>query len=57
MDKFIVLEIDSHVGNATVAVGAEEDQITLAQVIQVNDAAVLFQHLGRIAVHLDVIDL
>ncbi len=57
MDKLVVLEIDADVGHMTITAGDEKDQVTLAQVIQVDDTAVHLKHLGAVAVQLDSIDL
>ena len=56
VSKKTILEVDADVGNSPVAVGAEEHEVSLAQVFKVDHAAVLLEHLGRIAVNLDTID-
>ena len=46
MNKFMVLQIDTDVGNPLITSCSKEDQIAFTQIIQVNRLAVLFKHFG-----------
>ena len=37
MNKLVVFQVDANMGNTIISIGAEEDEITLAQVVKVND--------------------
>ena len=57
MHKFVVFQVYSHVGYAVATAGAEKDEVSLTQLLQVDNPAVYFKHLCRIAVEFDALHI